>query len=1058
MNINSYLLILTIWFFNQKFINCRLNWDSDVEPSEKDLEGAKKDALSLYFGENAEKSPLFLTYDNISNMIGEYDNVPEKRFRNHNYDLMTKYIHSLNKTYPDITHLYSAGHSVEGRELWVLIISQNPRNHELLKPEFKYVANMHGNEVVGRECLLYLAELLCLNYNKNAYLTKLVNEVRIHLLFSMNPDGYEIGTPGDRMSGEGRSNINGVDLNRNFPARYPEHKEESGGIEPETETVYVMEWIKSFPFVLSANLHGGSLVANYPYDDSDSGKDGIYTPSADDKLFVELAYQYARAHINMWKTGRRCGLGMDGDTFYHGITNGAGWYHLAGGMQDWQYENTNALEITIEMGCYKFPTDNMYSKLWNDNKYSLIAYLDLVRYGLKGIITDSSGKPLSGAKVEIIGEVRGKTMTTTDSGEYWRLLAPGEYTIKYSHGHHESRIFNVTIKERELYIHNVTLQDPPCNSRDNLKEEVFFRGYNDYNTMLIGIDNFGKTSIQRILHTLCDSSSTIVKSILKRTKVIALPEYVQGNHLPYIKAHAPSILIYLGMGKVESTLFTPLDKVPKAFSKVRFDASIKDGFNITDDTSCNGILNDQKIALMTEEFGLSKSFILGFGLGCNIRELDDEKRINDIVTSLDNIIYRSKKDAVEEFSVIPSVNPLDHFTPKDVIASTAAGLNRIEESELCGTKIDMISNMRVIQIGRQRLGPKTLILSVEAKTEHMLYQMLSYLCEVSPSDHDYRVTRFMKNSQLVVIPEIPNTQLTCHDYNTVTPFENLINHIIKLHPEIDYVVIVASGGLKVRYVNASHTEMAQILGKMFVKKHQQMNGTDINICSKNNKETPVIGELQWNETSGILWKKPDALLIQTGCCYEERGDGHLFEENRNSLFDVLEARLQGVSGRVMSGDKFVGKKIMIKILNDHQVIKKVSTDSDNEGYYHIWLPVGDYTLKTESLQFPTTEIDFHISSATSIVININIGEETSGASRSILTLLGVVCLIGVAIYFVYKDYSISKLFKKGNQNDGFERLPLTENIDSDNEYIDDDDDDDDDELFNFRAKHGITQV
>jgi len=69
-------------------------------------------------------------------------------------------------------------------------------------------------------------------------------------------------------------------------------------------------------------------VANYPYDDSDTGADGIYTPSVDDKLFAQMSFQYARAHPNMWKTGRRCGLSDMGDTFIHGITNGAGWYHL----------------------------------------------------------------------------------------------------------------------------------------------------------------------------------------------------------------------------------------------------------------------------------------------------------------------------------------------------------------------------------------------------------------------------------------------------------------------------------------------------------------------------------------------------------------------------------------------------------------------------------------------------------------------------------------------------------------------------------------------------------
>lgn len=301
--------------------------------------------------------------------------IPEKNasFKHHNYEEMTWLLKEFARKHSDIARLYDIGKSVQNRKLWVMEISDNPGTHEPMEPEVKLVANIHGNEVIGKEVLLHFIRYLCHNYNVNRRVTELVNSTRIHILPSMNPDGYEKAATSDGHIG-GSKNANGIDLNRNFPDQF--FPRTAGKIQPETKAI--MEWTQDNPFVLSASLHGGALVASYPYDDNPSGQNQ-YSATPDDDVFRQLARSYSESHPSMhlanapWKCKDK-----QREHFIDGITNGADWFSISGGMQDFNYVKANAFEITLELGCEKFPNASSLPEYWLDNKEALLNFIEQV--------------------------------------------------------------------------------------------------------------------------------------------------------------------------------------------------------------------------------------------------------------------------------------------------------------------------------------------------------------------------------------------------------------------------------------------------------------------------------------------------------------------------------------------------------------------------------------------------------------------------------------------------------------------------------------------------------
>lgn len=261
-------------------LNFTLKRDSSSQPSSEIPQSGSPDNEQL----ETLMSQINLLQDSQKrpSLFAKEVDVADEHFVFHNQEKLVNVFKEVREKCPKITTSYTLGQSANGTSIMAIVFSDNPLHHEEGEPEFKYVANMHGDEIVSRELLVELIIYLCENYGNVDLVTKLIDHTRIHIVPTMNPDGYQKNQ---------RVNINGVDLNRNFPS----HFESTFKTVMQPETKKVIEWSKSAPFALSANLHTGSLVVNYPFDDNKSAK-SEFTPSPDEETFKMISKAYSMVH------------------------------------------------------------------------------------------------------------------------------------------------------------------------------------------------------------------------------------------------------------------------------------------------------------------------------------------------------------------------------------------------------------------------------------------------------------------------------------------------------------------------------------------------------------------------------------------------------------------------------------------------------------------------------------------------------------------------------------------------------------------------------------------
>ncbi len=361
------------------------------------------------------------------------------------YPLYSEYVEMMEswaEEYPDICSLVDAGSTVEGRSILFLKISgNNPHNNPI--PRFMYSSTMHGDETVGYVLMLRLIEYLLEGYPENRQVERLLDNAEIWINPLANPDGAYHGGDGNTIVSPRRRNANNIDLNRDFPL-IGEKGYTTEGRQP--ETVAMMELMEEKHFVLSANIHTGAEVMNYPWDTWDRRH-------ADDLWFEYICREYADTAWYYSPEGYM--------TFLGGVTHGAGWYKITGGRQDYVTYYLGGREVTMEISDTKHPHSSELPDYWEYNHRSLLNYIEQSTFGLRGRVTDAfTDQPLR-ARVELISHDKDSShiFSCQHNGWYFRLAAEGSYDLVFSaEGYQSLTVSDVMIWERDTTLLNVRLE------------------------------------------------------------------------------------------------------------------------------------------------------------------------------------------------------------------------------------------------------------------------------------------------------------------------------------------------------------------------------------------------------------------------------------------------------------------------------------------------------------------------------------------------------------------------------------------------------------------------
>ena len=358
------------------------------------------------------------------------------------YSAYEEMMFAFQANHPDKCEIITLGTLPSGRKIMIAHLNNGSGEG---KPKFLYTSTIHGDETTGWILMLRLIDYLLENPDEPEVQT-VMNNIDLYIGPNANPDGtYHAGN--NNVNGATRYNANGVDMNRNYAD--PHGSQHPDGEAYQTETLWFMQFAEENAFVMAANYHGGAEVMNYPWDNT-------YTLHADDAWYQLISHEYA----NQCHTVNSNYM----SDYNNGITNGAQWYMIGGGRQDYMNGYAQCRELTIECSNTKLPSGNQLPNFWNYNKASIFLFMNQCLYGIHGVVTDSiTGEPLE-ATITISGHDDQYSFVESHmpAGDFHRPIKGGTWTVIVSKDGYCPKIIDVTVDDYETVNLDVQLVPGSC--------------------------------------------------------------------------------------------------------------------------------------------------------------------------------------------------------------------------------------------------------------------------------------------------------------------------------------------------------------------------------------------------------------------------------------------------------------------------------------------------------------------------------------------------------------------------------------------------------------------